>query len=219
MGVSGMKKSIVFLVMLLLVPSVLAQENEVCLVYFTGYACGDDCGLTDTFMDGLINEYSYMLTAIRYYTDASQENENIFEAYRYTYDLPSGIPLVLFGENDYLLGRNDIYKNTESKILTFLNQNGTNCPLESGYIPPGDLNPSDLPGEVEVFESEEPAEEDENETTGDATGLGDVTENVVSVIEDVVESEHFPLWIFVTAIFIIIIVVTGLAFGTRRMRK
>lgn len=218
-----MKKSIVFLVMLFLVSNVRAQENEVCLIYFTGYACGDDCGLTDTFMDGLINEYSYTLTAIRYYTDASQENMDIFEAYRSGYGLPSGIPLILFGENDYLLGKGDIYKNTESKILTFLNQNGTNCPLESGYIPPGDLNPGDLPGEVEVFESEEPAEEEEgeseNETAGDATGSGDVTENVVSVIEDVMESEHFPLWIFVTAIFIIIIVVTGLAFGTRRMKK
>ncbi|UCC91567.1 MAG: hypothetical protein JSV39_04645 [Candidatus Aenigmatarchaeota archaeon] len=55
---------LVLMVLVLFFPAFAsAQENEVCLVYFTGTVCGDDCGLTDTFMDGLMYEYMN-LTAI-----------------------------------------------------------------------------------------------------------------------------------------------------------
>jgi hypothetical protein len=146
-----MKKFLVLFAVLLLLPSVLAQEEkEVCIVYFTGYGCGDDCGLTDTFMDGLINEYSSNLTAITYYIDASQEAMSIFEAYRVAYGLPSNIPMLLFGKGDYLQGITDIYNYTEKKIFAFLSMNGTNCPLEVGYIHPSQLGGQSLPGSPEI---------------------------------------------------------------------
>ncbi len=217
-----MKKLIILLVMVFLIPNVLAQENEVCLVYFTGSLCGDECGLTNTFMNGLMGEYSAILTAITYDIDASQENKDVFETYRGTYGLPSGVPLVLFGEDDYLLGKNDIYRNTERKILIFLGQEGTNCPLESGYVPPSDLDPSDLPGQPEVFESEqdeiveEETEEDvtEEETVPEGTGI-----DIVSVIEDAAKSEFFPEVALVTAVFIILIFAISIAFGRKSRIK
>jgi hypothetical protein len=141
-----MKKLLIMLAVLLLAPSAMAQEREVCLVYFTGYGCGDDCGLTDTFMDGLTSEYAENLTAITYYVDANQEAANIFGAYRAAYGLPPDIPIVLFGKDDYLQGITDIYNHTEKKIFSFLIMNGTNCPLEVGYVPPSQLGGQSLPG-------------------------------------------------------------------------
>jgi hypothetical protein len=131
----------------------MAQENEtkdVCLVYFTSHGCGDDCGLTDTFMDGLMNEYRGNLISIIYYTDDSPQNRDVFEAYRMTYNLPQDTPIVLFGKDDYLQGKNNVYANTELKIFDFLQMNGTNCPLDSGYVPPSQLNVASLPGSPQI---------------------------------------------------------------------
>lgn len=150
-----MKKILIvlFAVLMFFVWPVLAQEQEgkeVCLVYFTSQGCGDDCGLTNTFMDSLINEYPGNMTSIKYQIDASEANRNVFEAYRYTYNLPSSVPMVLFGKDDYLLGKVDIYANAENKILKFMMANGTNCPLDSGYIAPGLLGSQSLPGNPQV---------------------------------------------------------------------
>ena len=224
MGVKGcvLWVLIILFAAVLFTPGVLAQESEVCLVYFTGYACGEECRLTDSFMSGLMNEYSNVLTAITYFVDSSQENANIFEAYRRTYNLPSGVPLVLFGKDDYLLGKDNIYKNAEAKIYGFMTSNGTNCPLESGYVPPSNLNPGDLPGEAEVFERqrvEDEEMEDERETNESnviPTPKKPGSEvNAGSVIETVTKSEYFPLWILAAAVFIILLVVIALGFGRK----
>lgn len=175
-----------------------------------------------------MNEYSSVLTTIIYYIDANQENRDVFEAYRSAYDLPSGIPMVLFGEDNYLLGKDDIYKNTEAKILSFLSQNGTNCPLESGYVPPSSLNPSDLPGQVEVFESEGLGEVWEEEESDDdveipeeetETFIPDIGGAIQSMIKDVVESEHFYDWLIVTAAFIVLIFGVSLVFVRKGARR
>lgn len=142
-------------ILALLIPHNAAAQDEgaeVCLVYFTSYACGDDCSLTDTFMDGLLSEYTGNLIIVVYYVDI-QNNVNVFQAYRRTYNLPDSVPLVLFGSNDYLLGIDYIYQNTESKILSFIDINGTNCPLDSGYVPPGQVGASSLPGQPMILKA------------------------------------------------------------------
>ncbi|MCX6817913.1 MAG: hypothetical protein NTU57_03570 [Candidatus Aenigmarchaeota archaeon] len=177
-----------------------AQEGgtEVCLVYFTSYACGDDCSLTDTFMDGLMSEYTGNLTAIVYYTDV-QGNANVFQAYRRTYNLPDSVPLVLFGSNNYLLDIDNIYQNTESKILDFIDANGTNCPLDSGYVPPWQVGAGSLPGQAMILttggqlkrddikkNNTVPADESkENISSGNET---DKTENVFELNEPMKET-------------------------------
>ena len=149
-----MRKFLFFFVILVFILSnsgfVYAQENEVCLVYFTSQMCGDDCMLTDTFMDGLLSEYTGNLTAIVYYIDI-QDNANVFQVYRRTYNLPDNVPLMLFGSNNYLLGIDNIYQNTESKILDFIDANGTNCPLDSGYVPLWQVGAGSLPGQAMIL--------------------------------------------------------------------
>jgi hypothetical protein len=156
---------------LLISHTAAAQDEgvEVCLVYFTGYSCGDDCMLTDTFMDGLMSEYTGNLTAIVYYIDI-QGNANVFQAYRRTYDLPDSVPLVLFGSNDYLLGIDNIYHNTESKILSFIDMNGTNCPLDSGYVPPWQVGAGSLPGQVIILTTGGQLKRDDNIKDNSAPG-------------------------------------------------
>lgn len=154
---------LLFVAILIVFPSVSAQESDVCIVYFTGDACGDECKLTDSFMNGLINEYAGNLFAIKYNIDASQKNKEIFEAYRRVYNLPQEVPLLLFGKDDYLSGMHDIFRNTEPKIYNLITKNGTNCPLESGYVPPGELDVEDLPGEVEIYMEKTPGGDGDEE--------------------------------------------------------
>ena len=65
MGRMNMKKAFISILFSIafsaaLAQGVSAQEKSVgvCLVYFTSNSCGDDCRLTDTFMGGLLNEYT-----------------------------------------------------------------------------------------------------------------------------------------------------------------
>jgi hypothetical protein len=157
MGRMNMKKAFISILFSIafsaaLAQGVSAQEKSVgvCLVYFTSNSCGDDCRLTDTFMGGLLNEYTGNLTSITYYVDASQENLDVFGAYRANYNLPQGVPIVLFGRDDYLQGISDIYENAERKIFGFMLMNGTNCPLDSGYVPPSQLSAGNLPGQPQI---------------------------------------------------------------------
>jgi hypothetical protein len=157
MGRMSTRKAFVFILFSIALSAALAQgvsaqekSGEVCLVYFTSHGCGDDCRLTDTFMDGLLSEYAGNLISITYYVDSSQDNQNVFQAYRSVYGLPQDVPMVLFGKDDYLQGIDGIYSNTESKILGFLDVNGTNCPLDSGYAAPGQVSAASLPGSAEI---------------------------------------------------------------------
>jgi len=210
-----MKKILIvlFAALMFFVWPVLAQEQEgkeVCLVYFTSQGCGDDCGLTNTFMDSLINEYPGNMTSIKYQIDASEANRNVFEAYRYTYNLPSSVPMVLFGKDDYLLGKVDIYANAENKILKFMMANGTNCPLDSGYVPPSLLGSQSLPGNPQVTgrrgENKTGAvvEGDEEETPSDGNGF-DKTTPIVPGLQLFSQSDHESMFSF------FLIILTGVA--------
>lgn len=148
--------------------SVIAQEtngtvaNNVCLVYFTSSECGDECTITDSFMGGIMAEYSDILTAIIYRVPGNGENDEVFHAYAETYSFRSETPVVLFGEGDYLWGKEDIFKGTEESIVSLVWSNGSNCPLESGYVPPEDIGSPGavLPGAPEIVSPLEPLDGD-----------------------------------------------------------
>jgi hypothetical protein len=187
------------LVAILFIPASV-HASEVCIVYFTSASCGEDCVITDSFVNGLMKEYSETLTAIKYYVDSSQENMDVFETYRTKYNLPSSIPLVLFGENNYLLGRNNIFKNIEAKIYGFVNANGTNCPLESGYLPPSELVQIVLPGSPEIFERDRETEDD---IVTDDTEPTD-REVEITAIEYLTNPEIFPVLVSVAAVVVLV---------------
>lgn len=215
----SMRWILLLLMPILMAPGVLAQEGGVCLVYFTSYACGDECRYTDTFMDGLVNEYSEELTAIRYFVDAGEENSGIFQAYQERYGLPSTVPVVLFGENKYFSGMQSIFSNCENTVYDLITKNGSNCPLESGYVPPSSISPGGLPGQAEIFQPERPTEDggdgfDGSEGGNDNGGAPESPAgDFASVFKEVVESEEFPLWVMVAAVFILIIVLVALFMG------
>ncbi|UCC91568.1 MAG: hypothetical protein JSV39_04650 [Candidatus Aenigmatarchaeota archaeon] len=149
---------------------------------------------------------------------------DVFEAYRETYGLPNDVPLVLFGIDDYLLGKNDIYRNTETKILGFINQNGTNCPLETRQVPSGELDPEILPGDPEILESEigevdegDDGEEEEETEGGIVIGWEEV--DIVSAIQGLLESEYFPTLVLLTAMFIIVIFAVSLSLGRKGAKR
>jgi|GEM_PF-2053870 len=210
----NMKMVLTLVFVLITVTNVSAQVSDVCIVYFTGDVCGDDCKLTDSFMDGLINEYTENLVAIKYNIDLSQENKNIFEAYRRTYGIPSEVPLVLFGKSDYISGMYNIFRNAEPRIYNFISANGTNCPLDSGYVPPDEVNLDMLPGNPELYESEteEIPEEDEDGFGGEDEKKTNETPPVdLGDIERVFKGDQFFLVLLIivvalTAGFLIILV-------------
>jgi hypothetical protein len=202
MGRVSMRKTFVFILLsamfsIILVQGVSAQEKsgDVCLVYFTSHACGDDCWLTDTFMDGLLSEYAGNLISITYYVDSSQENQNVFQTYRSAYGLPQDVPMVLFGKDDYLQGIDGIYSNTELKILGFLDINGTNCPLDSGYVHPSQLSAGNLPGQPQINII---IGANNTKTTGkDGSGTGIVpTENGSGENDSAAAGQNPLIWIF-----------------------
>lgn len=203
------------------IPYAGAQNSQVCLVYFTRSDC-DDCGMIDTHLDGLINEYSNILTVIKYNIEISQENMDVFGAYRNRYGLPSETPMVLFGADNYLVGMDDIYAESEIRIIDFIVKNGTNCPLESGYVAPSQLNPVNIPGEFEIFESTgvEETEGDPGEggnqsdrETGEEEGDQDGTPDMVSMIRESLESADLPLMVM---ILIIIILIIGIVIAAKK---
>jgi hypothetical protein len=170
---------LLFLLVLLLPYTSAQEQKEVCLVYFVSHTCGDACGLTDEFMSGLINEYFGRLVAIKYYIDANPESIKMFEAYRKTYNLPYDVPLVLFGKDDYLQGVEEIYNQTEKRVFDLLEMNGTNCPLESGYVPAKELKPEVLPGSPEILIGNMSLNEEENKT-----GILEINESEMNKTEE-----------------------------------
>ncbi|MEM5871303.1 MAG: hypothetical protein QW051_00350 [Candidatus Aenigmatarchaeota archaeon] len=212
---------ILILLLILLSNSAYSQEEipseekkEVCLVYFVSSKCGDECGLTDEFMNGLINEYYGRLTAIKYYVDVSYENLKIFEAYQKNYNIPSQFPLVLFGKNYYLLGIDEIYNKTEKIIFNFLNENGTNCPLESGYIPPNEARERELPGSPEIIYTENnqtKIEEDkEKEIHKDFKDLNEKRREMIN-FDEIIFEEKIKETIFSLAIIILALMLVSIA--------
>ncbi|NIO21443.1 MAG: hypothetical protein GTN76_12060 [Candidatus Aenigmarchaeota archaeon] len=207
-------------VALMTASNVSAQESVVCIVYFTGDVCGDECKLTDSFMGGLINEYLDNLVAIKYNIDLSQENKNIFEAYGRTYNIPTEVPLVLFGRDDYISGMYNIFGNAEPKIYSLIIANGTNCPLESGYVPPGQVNPDDLPGEPEFYESETPEEDGEEDGGETPNGIKDENKTggitIPTNLEDIQRIyEEDPLFLILVVVAIILIITLVIVFVKR----
>ncbi len=216
----SMKMLLILFVLFLvffLVPNISAERNEVCLVYFISSDCGDDCFVVESFIDSLMIEYAGTLTAIKYSIDASQENMNVHEAYKTNYGLPHGVPSVLFGEDDYLVGKYDIYDNFESKILNFISANGTNCPLESGYVPPSNLNPVNLPGQLEVLHEEEPEEEGEEGESDEIKEAGEEEGELseTPTTEDMSEIE-LPFWMLWVGVIVVIVIVLAFGMGKKR---
>ncbi len=122
---------IVVLVVLLLnlfsSPSLAEGDQTVCAVYFTGIGC-PHCAQVDPFIfDQLLKEYP-QLVIIEYEIYQDQENAPLIYEYNQVYDSGLGIPLIIFGQDKYLVGDRPIIDGVRSLI-----EKGSNpCPLIDG---------------------------------------------------------------------------------------
>lgn len=132
-------------------PSVLAQENYICLVYFTGIGC-PHCANTDPFiLEELPQEYSN-LVVIEYEIYQQTENAPLLYQYNEEYNSGLGIPLIILNQEEQIKGDRPILENIEEKIKSLDNNK---CPLIDGTTVDFDqLDISSLPGQPKIWTSQ-----------------------------------------------------------------
>jgi len=123
-------------------------QKTVCAVYFTGVGCSH-CAKADPFvLERLLEKYPN-LTIIEYEIYQHKENAPLLYEYNESYGSGLGIPLLIFGKDEFLIGDTPILK----KASAFLEQKAVNpCPLIDGSsISLEDLDASSLPGEPKIW--------------------------------------------------------------------
>lgn len=127
---------IVFLFFMIFVYSdfVSAQNADVCVIFFTGVNCSE-CD----YVSYLIYEspdYAGNLTVIEYELNEHPENIPIAQQYISEYDLhfsmPEDIPVLLFGYDNYLKGKDETIECLKGKIGSLIIQGGNECPTVTG---------------------------------------------------------------------------------------
>jgi len=133
---------------LFLPKSVLATESDsICAVYFTGLGC-PHCAKTDPFiLQQLFKEYPN-LRIVKYEVYQERVNAALISEYNNVYHSGLGIPLIIFGKDNFLVGDGPILKN----INQVLDQGSNPCPLIDGSaVNFEDLNPFTLPGRPKIW--------------------------------------------------------------------
>ena len=101
-----------------------AEETKaVCAVYFTGIGC-PHCAKTDPFLFERVLKEKPNLVIIEYEIYRERENGPLIEYYNRNYGSGLGIPLIIFGKNDFIIGDFPIIEKVENKI-----QDYNPCPL------------------------------------------------------------------------------------------
>ncbi len=121
---------------------------KVCAIYFTGVGC-PHCAKTDpVLLKDLLKKYPE-LVIIEYEIYQQMENSGLLFKYNEKYSSGLGIPLIIFNEDDYIIGDNPILENVESYIEKYNNKNP--CLLLDGKIKFEDLNINALPGKPKIW--------------------------------------------------------------------
>ena len=139
--------------LLILIPSSLAAHvsdsntSYVCGVYFTGIGC-PHCANVEPFLKDFLNK-TPNLVLLKYEIYKEQSNVPIMDAYLSSYNVPAGIPLIIFNKDVYLRGDSPIIDNLASTIDS-LGENP--CPLMNGSaLDFRELACDSLPGKPEVL--------------------------------------------------------------------
>lgn len=140
-----MKKLIFAFISFLFVLSQLATAT--CIVYFTGIGC-PHCAKTDpVIFEQLVNKYN--LTTIEYEIYQTEGNARIMYDYATAYNRDwYGIPLVIFDENNYIIGDTPILNKIESSISEIGNNK---CLLLDGKKYFNDIDLNKLPGTPKIW--------------------------------------------------------------------
>jgi len=127
-------------------------ESQVCVVYFTGIGCPHCTKSDPVVLETLPKEYGDKFVVIEYEIYQQRDNVPIFQSYDSVYKTGLGIPLVIFGKNDYIVGDTPIIQNIRNKIDDYLTKGGNPCPMIDGSSTPfSDINTGDLPGSPNIL--------------------------------------------------------------------
>ncbi len=154
---SLMKKLIIFFVSLFLLMGLFSSPSQAaedtCVVYFTGIGC-PHCAKVDPVLQELPEKYPD-LRIIKYEIYQNKENAPLISQYNEIYNSGLGIPLIIFGKDNYLVGDSPIIENFEEKLEEF---KGNPCPLIDGSsVDFEELDLASLPGKPIVLpETKEP---------------------------------------------------------------
>jgi cytochrome c biogenesis protein CcdA/thiol-disulfide isomerase/thioredoxin len=151
-----MKKRIFFIILILglilggsnFAFSAESSSENICAVYFTGVGCSH-CARTDPIiLEDLLREYPNLII-VEYEIYQQRENAPLLEKYNENYNSGLGIPLIIFKEDEHLIGDKPILDNVR-EIIEKLGANS--CPLMAGSSQNfEDLDLAALPGKPKIW--------------------------------------------------------------------
>ncbi len=130
----------------LFIPTVYASEDT-CAVYFTGIGCSHCARADPVVLDTAPKTTN--LVIIEYEVYRSSGNSHIMKDYDDAYSSGFGIPLLIFGKDDIIIG--------DSPIITAVSKtrNNNECPLMDGSSASlEDIDITALPGEPNIWKDE-----------------------------------------------------------------
>lgn len=156
----------IFLFGLFLLPRSTGAAESTCIVYFTGIGC-PHCAKVDPVLLKELPEKYPDLIIIEYEIYQERENAPLLYQYNDVYSSGLGIPLVILGKDDFLIGDTPILQNIEKKLEE---KKGNLCPLIDGSsVSFKELDVSTLPGKPKILpegvEPQEPGEIVQGELT------------------------------------------------------
>ena len=126
-------------------------EARICAVYFTGVGC-PHCAKTDPVILGDLLKKFPDLIIIEYEIYQQSENAPLLYSFSSQYNTGLGVPLIIFKENNYIIGDLPILNNIESVIESI---ETNDCPLIDGSsISFEKLNLTALPGKPKIWKGE-----------------------------------------------------------------
>ena len=140
-------KRLVFVILLASLMLSVNSQAQTCGVYFTGIGC-PHCAKSDPYIfEDLLDKYPDLII-IEYEVYRSSNNGPLMFSYEEEYSSGFGIPLLIFGSSNVMIGDIPIMNNAED----FIDGNANNpCPLIDGVSGISELDFSVLPGTPNIW--------------------------------------------------------------------
>jgi len=136
----------IILIVFLLVPSISYADDVICATYFTGVGCPHCAEVDPILLPNLTEEYN--LIVIEYEIYKQNENAPLIYQYNNVYDSGLGIPLLILGKEDSLVGDKPILSNIELRLN---NMDSNDCPLSLESVSFDELDLVEIAGKPKLW--------------------------------------------------------------------
>lgn len=170
------------------------SQNYICAVYFTGIGC-PHCAKTDPVVLGKLPQQYKNLIIVEYEIYQLRENAPLLATYNSAYNSGLGVPLIIFGRNQSIIGDSPILNNIEG-VLNSLKSNP--CPLVDGSSTEfARVDITALPGKPKIWANDriliKVGEAGNNEILKKLLVTSDIPSALEGVEYKIVEPEPAPL--------------------------